>query len=71
MTDVLGRDLKDARRGLEAEGFHVEVVETRSPRQVEVSGPLRVVRQRQIDEHTVHLVVTRERYVPVPRTRRA
>jgi hypothetical protein len=64
VTDVLGRDLEHARRILEAEGFQVEVVETRSPRPVEVSGPLRVVRQRRTGERSVQLAVTHERYVP-------
>lgn len=71
MNDVLGRDLEHARRVLEADGFQVEVVETRSPRRVEVRGPLRVVRQRQTGEHSVQLVVTHERYVPAPRPPRA
>jgi hypothetical protein len=56
---------------LEAEGWLVEVIETRSPRRVEVSGPLRVVRQRQTGERSVQLTVTRERYVPAPRAARA
>ncbi|OFX27416.1 MAG: hypothetical protein A2Z07_04305 [Armatimonadetes bacterium RBG_16_67_12] len=71
MTDVLGRDLEHARRVLEAEGFQVEVVETRSPRRVEMSGPLRVVRQRQTGEYSVQLAATHERYVPAPRAPRA
>jgi hypothetical protein len=71
VTDVLGRDLEEALRILEAEGVQVTVVETRSPRRVEVSGPLRVVRQRQAGEHSVQLAVTRERYVPAPRAPRA
>ncbi|MDR7544619.1 MAG: aliphatic sulfonate ABC transporter [Armatimonadota bacterium] len=63
MIDVLGRDLDCARRILEAEGFQIEVKETRTPRPVALSGPLRVVRQRQ-DGRVVRLVVTRERYAP-------
>jgi beta-lactam-binding protein with PASTA domain len=63
VVDVLGRDLESARRMLEAEGFRVEVEETRAPRPVRLSGPLRVVRQRQ-DGRTVRLVVTHERYAP-------
>jgi hypothetical protein len=66
VIDVLGRDLEDARRMLEAEGFQVEVTETRTPRPVALSGPLRVVRQR-LDGRTVRLVVTRERYAPAAR----
>ena len=74
MIDVLGRDLETARSVLEAAGFDVQVEETRSPRRVALEGPLRVIRQTLADAAlgtatgaTVRLVVTRERYVPVPR----
>ena len=71
MIDVLGRDLETARSVLEAAGFHVQVEETRSPRRVALEGPLRVIRQTLAEgvasAATVHLVVTHERYVPIPR----
>jgi hypothetical protein len=52
---------------LEAAGLQVQVEETRTPRRVTLEGSLRVVRQTLTEGTTVHLVVTRERYVPVPR----
>jgi len=74
MIDVLGRDLETARSVLEAAGFDAQVEETRSPRRVALEGPLRVIRQTLADAAmgavagaTVRLMVTRERYVPVPR----
>ena len=67
VPDVLGRDLDQARAALEAAGFQVEVVETRTPRPVTLAGPLRVVRQRSAGDGVVRLVVTHERYVPTPR----
>jgi hypothetical protein len=66
MLDVLGWALDEARQALEAAGLRVEVVETRTPRPVRLSGALRVVRQRQADG-VVHLVATHERYQPTPR----
>ena len=69
MVDVLGRHLEATRATLEAEGFQVEVLETRTPRRVTLSGPLRVVRQQQVGDRLVRLVVTRERYVPAPRSK--
>jgi hypothetical protein len=68
VTDVLGRDLEEARRILESEGFQVEVTETRTSRPVRLSGALRVVRQRLSSAGTAQVVVTRERYEPVPRS---
>ncbi|MDR7417974.1 MAG: PASTA domain-containing protein [Armatimonadota bacterium] len=68
MIDVLGWPLDEARQALEAAGLRVEVVETRTPRPVRLSGALRVVRQRQATDGLVSLVATRERYEPVPRT---
>ncbi len=64
MVDVLGQDLDEARRALEAAGFRVVVSETRTSRAVRLSGPLRVVRQRQQADGVVELVVTHERYEP-------
>ena len=64
MVDVLGRELEQARRALEAAGYRVEIVETRTPRQVALSGPLRVVRQHAAGEGLIRLTVTHERYVP-------
>ncbi|MDR7523134.1 MAG: hypothetical protein QN168_11780 [Armatimonadota bacterium] len=64
MIDVLGRDLASARAALEAAGYRVEVIETRTPRRVTLFGPLRVVRQREGADRTVQLVVTHERYGP-------
>jgi hypothetical protein len=75
MLDVLGRELEAARALLTAAGFQVEVEETRSPRRVMTEGALRVIRQTlggastgaPAGAATVRLVVTRERYVPIPR----
>ncbi len=64
MVDVLGRELEGARRTLEAAGYRVEIVETRTPRQVTLSGPLRVVRQHAAGDGLIRLTVTPERYVP-------
>ncbi|HET8680189.1 MAG TPA: PASTA domain-containing protein [bacterium] len=63
MLDVLGRDLEQARAALEAAGYQVEVVETRTPRHVTLTGKHRVVRQ-QAKDRLMRLVVTHERYVP-------
>lgn len=63
MLDVLGRDLEWARAALEAAGYQVEVVETRTPRRVTLTGQQRVARQ-QVADRVVRLVVTHERYVP-------
>jgi len=68
MVDVLGRDIEEARAMLEADGYQVEVVETRAPRAsqprgVTLTGARRVVRQ-QVNGRVVRLVVTHERYVP-------
>lgn len=65
MLDVLGQDLDQARAALEAQGYRVEVVETRSPRRVTLSGPLRVVRRRDRADGVVELVVTHARSDPV------
>jgi hypothetical protein len=70
MIDVLGWDVDEARRVLEAAGARVEVTETRTPRPVRLSGALRVVRQRETADGTVQLVATRERYEPAPRSPR-
>ncbi len=67
MVDCLGRDLEQARAALAAAGFQVEVEETRTPRRVTLEGPLRVVRQIQVGEQLVRLVVTHERYIPAPK----
>ncbi len=67
MMDVLGRRLEQARAALEAEGIGVEVVETHSPRRVIPTGELRVVRQQQIADRRVRLVVAHERFAPAPR----
>jgi beta-lactam-binding protein with PASTA domain len=67
VVDVLGRGLDQARATLEAEGFTVEVIETRSPRRVTPTGALRVVRQQQPADRLVRLVVTHERFAPAPR----
>ncbi len=69
MLDVLGRDLEHARASLEGAGFQIEVVETRTPRAgqpraVTLTGARRVVRQQQVTDRLVRLVVTHERYVP-------
>jgi hypothetical protein len=64
MIDLLGRDLEEARRTLEAAGLALEVIETRAPLRVQLTGALRVVRQRLVGERTVQLVVTHERYEP-------
>jgi beta-lactam-binding protein with PASTA domain len=68
VIDVLGRDLEEARRVLESAGFKVEVTETRTSRPARLSGALRVVRQRATAGGTVQVMVTRERYEPVPRS---
>lgn len=71
MLDVLGRELEAARALLTAAGFQIDVEETRSPRRVALEGPLRVIRQTSSGAAggaaTVRLVVTRERYVAVPK----
>ena len=69
MIDVLGRDLEEARRVLGAAGADVTVIETRAPRRPAVTGPLRVIRQRETAMGQVELVVTHERYELAPRTR--
>ncbi|MGH2372636.1 MAG: hypothetical protein ACRDIC_04045 [bacterium] len=63
MLDVLARDLEQARAALEAAGYHVEVVDTRTPRHVTLTGKRRVLRQQATDR-LMRLVVTHERYVP-------
>lgn len=64
MLDLLGRPLAEARALLEAEGYAVEVRETRPPRPgVQLVGALRVVRQA-FAGGTARLVVVHERYVP-------
>jgi len=68
VVDVLGWSLEQARAVLEAAGYRVEVVETRTPRQVSLAGPLRVVRQQATPDGVVCLTVTHERYVPAART---
>ncbi|MGQ0571440.1 MAG: PASTA domain-containing protein [Armatimonadota bacterium] len=67
MIDVLGRDLDEARSTLQAAGYRVEVTETRTRRPVLISGPLRVIRQRDPGDGVIHLVVTHEHYEPAPR----
>ncbi len=67
VPDVIGLPLEDARARLTAAGVDItSVTETRSPQRVELTGPLRVIRVR--GDGPVDVVVTRERYVPVPRT---
>ncbi len=67
MLDLLGQSLDQARALLEAEGYAVEVRETRPPRpDVQLVGALRVVRQT-FASGTARLVVVHERYVPRPR----
>lgn len=64
MIDVIGLELEEARRRLEAAGMVVAVSETRSPiPTVQLTGPMRVVRQR-VTSEGVELVVTAERYDP-------
>ena len=67
MIDVLGRELETARSMLAAAGLQVTVEETRTPRRVTLEGPLRVIRQTAAAGATVRLVVTHERYAPIPR----
>lgn len=67
MVDVLGRSLEEARAVLEAAGYRVEVTETRTPRSVTLTGPLRVIRQQGTPDGVVHLTVTHERYIPAAR----
>lgn len=62
MVDVLGLEADAALAVLEAAGWRVEVVDTRTPRPVELTGRRRVVRQRETGAGVVELVVTRERY---------
>jgi hypothetical protein len=64
MLDLLGRPLEQARALLDAEGYAVEVRETRPPRPgVQLLGALRVVRQS-FAGGTARLVVAHERYAP-------
>ncbi len=64
MTDLIGLELDEARTRAQRAGCTVHsVTESRSPLNVELTGPLRVVRVRMHDGG-VDLVVTRERYVP-------
>lgn len=63
----MGRGIDHARAALEADGFTVEVTETRGPRRVTPTGALRVVRQQQPVGRLVRLVVTHERFAPAPR----
>jgi len=65
LTDLIGLQVEEARRRLQAAGELLgAVVETRPPRPVELDGALRVVRVRRGDDGRVELVVTRERYRP-------
>jgi hypothetical protein len=66
LVDVIGLELSEARARLDAAGVAIVTVsETRSPiSSVQVSGPLRVVRQRVTSSGGVDLVVTPERYDP-------
>lgn len=66
-VDVLGWKLDEARAELHAAGWTVEIVQTRTPRRVELGGDLRVVRQRHRDDGSVLLVVTHEQYTPAAR----
>jgi hypothetical protein len=65
-VDVIGLELEDARRRLQAAGVtDVSISETRPPMpHVQLNGPLRVVRQRLTSTGGVELVVTPERYDP-------
>lgn len=64
--DVIGLELEEARRRLAAAGLAIAAVtESRSPLPgVQLSGGLRVVRQRLGEDGSVELVVTPERYDP-------
>ncbi|MDR5695800.1 MAG: hypothetical protein QN198_10545 [Armatimonadota bacterium] len=64
MRDVLGYPLEEAKVALEEEGIAIDrIVEILPRRRVELSGRLRVVRQRESGPRRVELVVTREQYV--------
>ena len=64
MIDVLGLDVDAAVSALRAAGHSVEIVETRTPKAVTLSGPRRVIRQRMATDGVVHLVVSHERFAP-------
>jgi hypothetical protein len=66
MIDVLGLDVDAAASALRAAGHGVEIVETRSPKPVTLSGPRRVIRQRTAADGVVHLVVAHEHFAPRP-----
>lgn len=63
ISDVIGLELEEARRRLQAAGWSAaSVTETRPPQAVELFGSFRVVRIRHRSDGSVDLVVTRERY---------
>ena len=64
MIDVLGLDVDDAASALRAAGHSVEIVETRTPKPVILSGPRRVIRQVTAADGVVHLVVARRALRP-------
>jgi hypothetical protein len=64
--DVLGLDVDAAIAALGADGYRVEIVETRTPKAVTLTGARRVVRQRAAAAGLVQLVVTHERFGPRP-----
>lgn len=67
MVDVIAIPLEEARSRLAAAGLVVgDVSETRPPERAELTGALRVVRLR-VAGDAIDLVVTRERYVVLPR----
>ena len=66
MIDVLGLEVDAAVSALRAAGHDVEIVETRTPKAVALSGPRRVIRQRLAADEIVHLVVSHERFAPLP-----
>ncbi len=67
LSDLIGLNAREARRRLETAGEQVGViVETAPPRPTALDGALRVVRARRGSDGQVHLVVTRERFVPPP-----
>jgi hypothetical protein len=67
VPDVIGLPLDEARARLANAGVEIRAVtETRPPKAADLTGALRVVRMR--GDGPVDLVVTRERYVPTPRS---
>lgn len=65
LTDLIGLQVEEARRRLEAAGEPVgAVVETKPPRPVGLEGSFRVVRARRGDDGRIALVITRERFHP-------